>query len=145
MEVSRWVPYIYDTNNKILGFCGRSIGLHVGHQPQSKPSDQRSIGYSHVMVYGEYSQSPAVEYCKNGFLIARTIKKTCLVNSGTEAIEGALKLARRNRSQPINFCHNAYHGNTMGSMSVMGFEERKQIFWPLIRMSILSPSITKLI
>jgi acetylornithine/succinyldiaminopimelate/putrescine aminotransferase len=55
------------------------------------------------MVYGEYSQSPAVEYCKNGFLIARTIKKTYLVNSGTEAIEGALKLARRNRSQPINF------------------------------------------
>jgi acetylornithine/succinyldiaminopimelate/putrescine aminotransferase len=47
------------------------------------------------MVYGEYSQSPAVEYCKNGFLIARTIKKTYLVNSGTEAIEGALKLARQ--------------------------------------------------
>jgi 4-aminobutyrate aminotransferase-like enzyme len=56
-----------------------------------------------------------------------------LVNSGTEAIEGALKLARRvtGRSQLIS-CHNAYHGNTMGSMSVMGFEERKQIFRPLI-------------
>jgi acetylornithine/succinyldiaminopimelate/putrescine aminotransferase len=56
-----------------------------------------------------------------------------LVNSGTEAIEGALKLARRTtgRSQLIS-CHNAYHGNTMGSLSVMGFEERKRIFRPLI-------------
>jgi acetylornithine/succinyldiaminopimelate/putrescine aminotransferase len=56
-----------------------------------------------------------------------------LVNSGTEATEGALKLVRRvtGRSQLIS-CHNAYHGNTMGSMSVMGFEERKQVFRPLI-------------
>jgi acetylornithine/succinyldiaminopimelate/putrescine aminotransferase len=55
------------------------------------------------------------------------------VNSGTEATEGALKLARRvtGRSQFIS-CNNAYHGNTMGSMSVMGFEERKQIFGPLV-------------
>jgi acetylornithine/succinyldiaminopimelate/putrescine aminotransferase len=61
------------------------------------------------------------------------LDKTYLVNSGTEAIEGALKLARRvtGRSQLIS-CHNAYHGNTMGSLSVMGFEERKQIFRPLI-------------
>jgi 4-aminobutyrate aminotransferase-like enzyme len=80
------------------------------------------------MVYGEYSQSPAVEYCK---LMADLLPEpliTYLVNSGTEAIEGALKLARRvtGRSQLIS-CHNAYHGNTMGSLSVMGFEERKQV------------------
>jgi acetylornithine/N-succinyldiaminopimelate aminotransferase len=61
------------------------------------------------------------------------LNKVYLVNSGTEATEGALKLARRvtGRSQLIS-CHNAYHGNTMGSMSVMGFEERKQIFRPLV-------------
>jgi acetylornithine/succinyldiaminopimelate/putrescine aminotransferase len=90
--------------------------------------------YSHVMVYGEYSQSPAVEYCKlMASLLPDPLDKTYLVNSGTEAIEGALKLARRvtGRSQLIS-CHNAYHGNTMGSLSVMGFEERKQVFRPLI-------------
>jgi acetylornithine/succinyldiaminopimelate/putrescine aminotransferase len=90
--------------------------------------------YSHVMVYGEYSQSPAVQYCK--LLVEhlpKELNKVYLVNSGTEACEGALKLVRRvtGRSQLIS-CHNAYHGNTMGSMSVMGFEERKQIFRPLI-------------
>jgi acetylornithine/succinyldiaminopimelate/putrescine aminotransferase len=86
------------------------------------------------MVYGEYAQHPATELCK---LLAQNmpakLNKTYLVNSGTEATEGALKLARRvtGRSQLIS-CHHAYHGNTMGSMSVMGFEERKQIFRPLI-------------
>ncbi len=61
------------------------------------------------------------------------IDKIRFVNSGTEAIEGALKLARRatGRSQIIS-AHYAYHGNTMGSMSVMGYEERKQAFRPLI-------------
>ncbi|RZJ52003.1 MAG: aspartate aminotransferase family protein, partial [Flavobacterium sp.] len=61
------------------------------------------------------------------------LNKTYLTNSGTEATEGALKLARRvtGRSQLIS-CFNAYHGNTMGSMSVMGFEERKQVFRPLV-------------
>jgi acetylornithine/succinyldiaminopimelate/putrescine aminotransferase len=86
------------------------------------------------MVYGEYAQHPAVAYCK--LLVENlppTLNKVYLVNSGTEATEGALKLVRRvtGRSQLIS-CHNAYHGNTMGSMSVMGFEERKQIFRPLI-------------
>ena len=86
------------------------------------------------MVYGEYSQSPAVQYCK--LLVENLppeLNKVYLVNSGTEACEGALKLVRRvtGRSQLIS-CHNAYHGNTMGSMSVMGFEERKQVFRPLI-------------
>jgi acetylornithine/succinyldiaminopimelate/putrescine aminotransferase len=85
------------------------------------------------MVYGEYSQSPAVEYKLLASLLPAPLDTTYLVNSGTEAIEGALKLARRTtgRSQLIS-CHNAYHGNTMGSMSVMGFEERKQVFRPLI-------------
>ena len=86
------------------------------------------------MVYGEYAQHPATEYCK--LLVQHmhpSLNKVYLVNSGTEATEGALKLVRRvtGRSQLIS-CHNAYHGNTMGSMSVMGFEERKQIFRPLV-------------
>src|SRR5690606_30526660 len=90
--------------------------------------------YSHVMVYGEYSQSPAVEYCKLlASLLPQPLETTYLVNSGTEATEGALKLARRvtGRSALVS-CYDAYHGNTMGSMSVMGFEERKRAFRPLI-------------
>jgi len=88
----------------------------------------------HVMVYGEYVQQPAVEYAK---LLATKLPdpldSTYLVNSGTEAIEGAIKLARRvtGRSQIIA-AHKAYHGNTMGSLSLMGFEERKSVFRPLI-------------
>jgi acetylornithine/succinyldiaminopimelate/putrescine aminotransferase len=88
----------------------------------------------HVMVYGEYIQEPAVAYTKLlASLLPAPLETTYLVNSGTEAIEGALKLARRftGRSQIIAAKH-AYHGNTMGSLSIMGFEERKSAFRPLI-------------
>ena len=138
MEVSHAVgSYIYDTNNKkYLDFVAGVSACTLGHQhPRVNQAIKDQLDkYSHVMVYGEYSQSPAVQYCKLlASLLPAPLDKTYLVNSGTEAIEGALKLARRTtgRSQLIS-CQNAYHGNTMGSMSVMGFEERKQIFRPLI-------------
>ena len=138
MEVSHAMgSYIYDTNNKkYLDFVAGVSACTLGHQhPRVNQAIKDQLDkYSHVMVYGEYSQSPAVQYCKLlASLLPAPLDKTYLVNSGTEAIEGALKLARRTtgRSQLIS-CHNAYHGNTMGSMSVMGFEERKQIFRPLI-------------
>ena len=108
----------------------------LGHQNQrvNDAIKNQLDKYSHVMVYGEYAQSPAVDYCKLLVsLLPPELNKIYLVNSGTEACEGALKLVRRvtGRSQLIS-CHNAYHGNTMGSMSVMGFEERKQVFRPLL-------------
>ena len=138
MEVSHAVgSYIYDINTKkYLDFVAGVSACALGHQhPRVNQAIKDQLDkYSHVMVYGEYSQSPAVQYCKLlASLLPAPLDKTYLVNSGTEAIEGALKLARRTtgRSQLIS-CHNAYHGNTMGSMSVMGFEERKQIFRPLI-------------
>ncbi len=129
--------YIFDINNKkYLDFTSGVSACTLGHQHErvNQAIKDQLDKYSHVMVYGEYSQSPAVEYCKLlASLLPEPLEKTYLVNSGTEAIEGALKLARRvtGRSQLIS-CHNAYHGNTMGSLSVMGFEERKQIFRPLI-------------
>lgn len=138
MEVSHAVgSYIYDTaSKKYLDFVAGVSACSLGHQ---HPKVNQAIidqlnQYSHVMVYGEYAQHPAVAYCK--LLVENlppTLNKVYLVNSGTEACEGALKLVRRvtGRSQLIS-CHNAYHGNTMGSMSVMGFEERKQVFRPLI-------------
>lgn len=138
MEVSHAKgSYIYNTNGKeYLDFVAGVSANTLGHQPKrvNDAIKAQLDKYAHVMVYGEYAQSPATELCK---LLAQklpsTLSKTYLTNSGTEAIEGALKLARRvtGRSQLIS-CHNAYHGNTMGSMSVMGFEERKQIFRPLI-------------
>ncbi len=138
MEVSHAIgSYIYDTNNKkYLDFVSGVSACSLGHQhPRVNQAIINQLNkYSHVMVYGEYAQHPAVEYCK--LLVQNlhpSLNKVYLVNSGTEACEGALKLVRRvtGRSQLIS-CHNAYHGNTMGSMSVMGFEERKQVFRPLI-------------
>lgn len=129
--------YIYDTNgNAYLDFVAGVSANTLGHQNKrvNDAIKNQLDKYSHVMVYGEYAQHPATELCKLlASLLPEPLNKTYLVNSGTEAIEGSLKLARRvtGRSQLIS-CHNAYHGNTMGSMSVMGFEERKQIFRPLI-------------
>ena len=90
--------------------------------------------YLHVMVYGEYAQKPAIDLTK---LLAENLPapldKTYLVNSGTEAIEGALKLARRATGRTeIIAAKKAYHGNTMGSLSLMDFEERIKPFRPLI-------------
>ena len=138
MEVSHAIgSYIYDTSNKkYLDFVAGVSACSLGHQhPRVNQAIKNQLDkYSHVMVYGEYAQHPAVAYCK---LLTEqlppSLNKVYLVNSGTEACEGALKLVRRvtGRSQLIS-CNNAYHGNTMGSLSVMGFEERKQIFRPLI-------------
>ena len=138
MEVSHAIgSYIYDINKKkYLDFVAGVSACSLGHQHKrvNDAIKNQLDKYSHVMVYGEYSQSPAVEYCKLlASMLPKPLEKTYLVNSGTEATEGALKLARRvtGRSQLIS-CHNAYHGNTMGSMSVMGYEPRKQPFRPLV-------------
>ena len=138
MEISHAKgSYIFNTSGKkYLDFVAGVSACSLGHQNQAVNDAIKNQldKYSHVMVYGEYSQSPAVEYCK---LLAShlppELNKIYLVNSGAEACDGALKLVRRvtGRSQLIS-CNNAYHGNTMGAMSVMGFEERKQIFRPLI-------------
>jgi acetylornithine/succinyldiaminopimelate/putrescine aminotransferase len=129
--------YIYDTSGKKhLDFVAGVSACTLGHcHPRVVSAIKNQVEkYLHVMVYGEYIQEPAVELAK---LLAENLPKnlntTYLVNSGTEAIEGALKLARRatGRTQ-ILYALNAYHGNTMGSMSVMGFEERKNAFKPLM-------------
>jgi len=138
MEVSRAKgSYIYDSEGKAhLDFVAGVSACSIGHcHPAVVNAIKEQVDkYLHVMVYGEYIQKPAIELTK---LLAKhlpdPLEKTYLTNSGTEAIEGALKLARRvtGRSQIIS-AHKAYHGNTMGSLSVMGYEERKQAFRPLI-------------
>lgn len=138
MEISHAEgSYIYDTNNKPhLDFVAGVSACTLGHKhPKVVKAIKKQLDkYLHVMVYGEYIQESAVELTK---LLAKhlpeSLETTYLTNSGTEAIEGALKLARRatGRSEIIAAKH-AYHGNTMGSMSVMGYEERKQAFRPLV-------------
>jgi acetylornithine/N-succinyldiaminopimelate aminotransferase len=129
--------YIYDTDgNAHLDFVAgvSACGLGHCHPKVIEAVDHQLRKYMHVMVYGEYVQQPAVEYAKLlASLLPTPLETTYLVNSGTEAIEGALKLARRftGRTEIIS-ANKAYHGNTMGSMSIMGFEERKSAFRPLI-------------
>jgi len=138
LEISHALgSYIYETSGKKnLDFVAGVSACTLGHcHPRVVSAIKNQVDkYLHVMVYGEYIQEPAVELAK---LLAQNLPKslntTYLVNSGTEAIEGSLKLARRatGRSQ-ILYAHRAYHGNTMGAMSVMGFEERKEAFKPLL-------------
>lgn len=138
MEVSHAEgSYIYDTNQKeYLDFVAGISACSLGHRhPKVVAAIKHQLDkYLHVMVYGEYIQDPAVALTK---LLAshlpQPLEKTYLTNSGAEAIDGALKLARRvtGRSE-IVAAHHAYHGNTMGALSVMGFEERKRVFRPLI-------------
>tara|TARA_R110002074_G_scaffold255849_2_gene428312 strand:+ start:1915 stop:3099 length:1185 start_codon:yes stop_codon:yes gene_type:complete len=138
MEISHAKgSYIYDTNNKkYLDFVAGVSACPLGHNhPKVINAIKTQLdSYMHVMVYGEYIQKPAVELTK---LLAKqlpeSLEKTYLTNSGTEAIEGALKLAKRatGRSEIIA-ANKAYHGSTMGALSVMGYEYRKQAFRPLL-------------
>ena len=129
--------YIYDTQGKAyLDFVAGVSACTLGHcHPKVVKAIQEQVSkYMHVMVYGEYAQAPAVEFCK---LLAENLPEpletTYLVNSGTEAIEGSIKLAKRatGRSQIIA-ARKAYHGNTQGSLSIMDYELRKQPFRPLL-------------
>ncbi|MGY3793685.1 aspartate aminotransferase family protein [Aquimarina sp. 433] len=138
MEISHAEgSYIFATNGKkYLDFVAGVSACSLGHRhPKVVNAIKEQLDkYLHVMVYGEYIQQPAVALTKLlASLLPDPLEKTYLTNSGTEAIEGSLKLARRvtGRSQIIA-AKLAYHGNTMGSMSVMGYEERKQAFRPLI-------------
>ncbi len=138
MEISHAKgSYIYDTNDKAyLDFVAGVSACSLGHShPKVVAAIKNQVDqYLHVMVYGEYIQTPAVALSQ--YLAAHLpapLEVTYLVNSGTEAIEGSIKLARRftGRSEIIS-AHQAYHGNTMGSLSLMDYEERKTPFLPLI-------------
>ncbi len=129
--------YIFDIKNKkYLDFIAGVSACSLGHcHPKVVTAVKNQLDkYLHVMVYGEFIQKPAVELCK---LLSENLPDnlttTYLTNSGTEAIEGSIKLARRATGrQEIIYANKAYHGNTMGALSIMGLEERKDAFQPLI-------------
>ncbi|KGL63544.1 aspartate aminotransferase family protein [Polaribacter sp. Hel1_85] len=129
--------YIYDTSGKeyldfVAGVSANSLGHN--HPKVTEAIKKQLDSYSHVMVYGEFIQQPQVELCK--LLVENSpenLNSVYITNSGTEATEGALKLAKRvtNRSEIIA-AKNSYHGNTMGAMSVSGVEKQNSAFRPLI-------------
>ncbi len=129
--------YLYDKDGKdyIDLVSGVSVS-NLGHKHPKilKATKDQLDKYSHLMVYGEFIQEPQVKYAE---LLAKSIPEplsaTYFVNSGSEAIEGALKLAKRytGRSEIIAF-KNAYHGSTHGAMSVMGSEFFKTAYRPLL-------------
>lgn len=109
---------------------------NVGHRhPRVVKAIQHQLEkYMHLMVYGEYIQSPQVKLSMLlSELLPEKLNSVYLVNSGSEAIEGAMKLAKRytGRTEIISF-RNAYHGSTQGSLSIMGNEEFKNAFRPLL-------------
>jgi len=129
--------YVYDTQGKkyldfIAGVSANTLGHN--HPKVVNAIKAQADQYLHVMVYGEFIQSPQVELSK---LLANhlpsSLNSVYLTNSGTEATEGALKLAKRVTGRfEIIAAKNAYHGNTQGSMSVCGKEEQNSAFRPLI-------------
>ncbi|MEN8187977.1 MAG: aspartate aminotransferase family protein [Bacteroidota bacterium] len=129
--------YIFDTNDKkYLDFIAGVSANTLGHQhPKIVAAvKEQAETYMHVMVYGEFIQKPQVELTK---ILAKNLPENLqsvyLTNSGTEATEGAIKLAKRATGRfEIIAAINAYHGNTQGSMSVCGREEQNQAFRPLI-------------
>ena len=129
--------YIYDTSGKsyldfVAGVSANSLGHN--HPKVTAAIKSQLDSYAHVMVYGEFIQKPQVALCK---ILAENspenLNSVYITNSGTEATEGALKLAKRvtNRAEIIA-AKNSYHGNTMGAMSVSGVERQNQAFRPLI-------------
>lgn len=129
--------YVYDITEKpYLDFIAGVSANTLGHNhPKISDAIKNQVdSYTHVMVYGEFIQKPQVELCK--LLIEHlptNLETVYLTNSGTEATEGALKLAKRftGRSEIIT-AKNGYHGNTQGSMSVCGSEEQNRAFRPLV-------------
>ncbi|NJB82278.1 aspartate aminotransferase family protein [Wenyingzhuangia aestuarii] len=129
--------YVYGTDGKsyldfIAGVSANSLGHN--HPKVSKAIKDQVDSYTHVMVYGEFIQQPQTELCKLlADLLPSNLDTVYLVNSGTEATEGALKLAKRvtGRAEVVAG-KNAYHGNTQGAMSVCGTEVQNSAFRPLI-------------
>jgi acetylornithine/N-succinyldiaminopimelate aminotransferase len=129
--------YLYDKDGKPYLDLISGIGVsNLGHSHPRivKAVKDQAEKYMHLMVYGEYVQAPQVKFAeKLASLLPPQLQSTYFVNSGAEAVEGALKLAKRytGRSEIIAF-KNSYHGSTHGALSVMGNEEYKQAYRPLL-------------
>lgn len=129
--------FIFDNDGKkyIDMISGISVS-NIGHRhPKVIEAIQKQLDkFLYLMVYGEYIQSPQVKLSQilTG-LLPKNLNSVYLVNSGSEAVEGALKVAKKfTRRTEIIACRNAYHGSTHGALSVMGNERMKLPFRPLL-------------
>lgn len=129
--------YMYSPDGKryidlISGVAVSNVG-HCHPKVVAAVQEQASK-YMHLMVYGEYIQSPQVQYAEMlTKLLPPTLNNIYYVNSGSEAVEGALKLAKRYTGRgEIIHTTNAYHGSTHGAISIMGNEEFRYAFRPLL-------------
>lgn len=129
--------YLYGHDGKkyldlISGISVSSIGHR--HPKVIAAINKQLKKHLHLMVYGEFVQSPQVSFAKLlAAQLPRSLRSVYFVNSGSEAIEGAMKLAKRvtGRTEIISF-HNAYHGSTQGALSIMGSESQKRDYAPLL-------------
>ena len=134
--------YLYGKDKKYMDLISGIAVSNVGHRhPKVVEAIKNQVDkYMHLMVYGEYVQSPQVLLAA---ALVKTLSHTNLDNvyftsSGTEAVEGAMKLAKRyTRRADIISCHKAYHGSTQGALS-LGDEAFKRNYRPLL------PSIKKI-
>jgi putrescine aminotransferase len=129
--------YMYTPEGKKIMDLISGIGVSsVGHcHPKVVEAvQQQAAKHMHVMVYGELIQQPQTQLAlKLTQTLPDSLNSCYFVNSGSEAIEGALKLAKRATGKfEIISCYNAYHGSTQGALSIMGNEQFKQAFRPLI-------------
>jgi acetylornithine/N-succinyldiaminopimelate aminotransferase len=129
--------YMYGPDGKV--YMDLISGVSVSNTGHSHPKVVEAVknqvdAYMHLMVYGEIIQSPQVKYAELLTAILPPVLNSCFfVNSGSEAVEGALKLAKRytGRNRIISF-KNSYHGSTHGALSIQGSEFYKNSFRPLL-------------
>lgn len=129
--------HIWDKDGKkyvdlIAGFSVCNIGH--SHPKVVKAVQEQAAAYMHLIVYGEFIESPQIAYAKLlTDLLPPSLNCVYFTNSGAEATEGAMKLAKRvtGRSKIIAF-NKAYHGSTQGALSVMGDEYWRNAFRPLL-------------
>jgi acetylornithine/N-succinyldiaminopimelate aminotransferase len=129
--------YLYNAQGKAYLDLISGIGVsNIGHgNPEVIRAIKEQVDkYMHLMVYGEYVQTPQVKYAqKLASLLPSSLQSVYFTNSGSEAIEGAMKLAKRHTGRnQIIACRNSYHGSTQGALSIMGNEEFKQAYRPLL-------------
>lgn len=128
---------LYDADGKeYIDLIGGISVANIGHRhPKVIAAIQQQLdAYLHIMVYGEFVEAPQVQYAK---LLTEhlpsSLNAVYFTNSGAEAVEGAMKLAKRvtNRTQIVAFNHS-YHGSTQGALSIIGDEYWRNAFRPLL-------------
>ncbi len=129
--------FLYDRQGKdYLDFISGISVSNLGHGSVEviRAVKRQAEQYLHLNVYGEFVQTPQVRLAEKLVgLLPDCLDSVYFVNSGSEAVEGALKLAKRYTGRTEIICfRNAYHGSSHGALSVMGNERFKQAFRPLL-------------